>query len=435
MNVLLIGSGGREHALAWKLAQSPQLETLWAIPGNPGIRAILDARPQPPNAVGKYGICFNTDLTDHAGIVDFCQTYEIGLVVIGPEAPLVDGLGDSLRAAGVPVFGPNKAAAQLEGSKAFTKRLCDEAGIPTAGYIHATSRAEARAALDKFGAPVVIKADGLAAGKGVTVAMTREEAEAALADLFGARGGEAVIEEFLQGEEVSLFVLSDGTAILPFGSAQDHKRVGEGDTGPNTGGMGAYSPARILTPELERRALDEIVRPTVAAMAAAGTPFSGVLYAGLMLTADGPKLIEYNARFGDPECQVLMARLDEDLLPLLLAVANGSLGKRGSAKWRDATALTVVLAANGYPGTPETGGQIDGIAEAEADGAQVFQAGTRLDDGHLVASGGRVLAVTALGDTVSSAQAAAYRAVDLIDFPTGFCRHDIGWREIARDAG
>ena len=333
------------------------------------------------------------------------------------------------------MFGPNRAAAQLEGSKAFTKRLCDEAGIPTAGYIHATSRAEARAALDKFGAPVVIKADGLAAGKGVTVATTREEAEAALADLFGPRGGEAVIEELLEGEEVSLFVLSDGTAILPFGSAQDHKRVGEGDTGPNTGGMGAYSPAGVLTAELEARALHEIIRPTVAAMAAAGMPFSGVLYAGLMLTADGPKLIEYNARFGDPECQVLMARLDEDLLPILLAVANGTLAERGPVKWRDATALTVVLAANGYPGTPDAGGRIDGIAEAEANSAQVFQAGTRLDDGLLVASGGRVLAVTALGDTVAAAQAAAYRAVDLIDFPGGFCRRDIGWREIARDAG
>ena len=421
MNVLLIGSGGREHALAWKLAQSPALGTLFAAPGNPGIAA--------------HAEIVALDVTDHAAAVAFCADKAIELVVIGPEAPLVDGLGDSLRVAGIAVFGPNKAAAQLEGSKAFTKVMCDRAGIPTAGYIHATSRAEARAALDKFGVPVVIKADGLAAGKGVTVAMTREEAEGALADLFGARGGEAVIEEFLEGEEVSLFVLTDGTDILPFGTAQDHKRVGDGDTGPNTGGMGAYSPARVLTPDLEARALDEIVRPTVAAMAAAGTPFSGVLYAGLMLTADGPKLIEYNARFGDPECQVLMARLDEDLLAVLLAVATGKLGARGPAKWRDAAALTVVMSAKGYPGTPETGAPIDGIAAAEAKGATVFQAGTRLQDGQIVSSGGRVLAVTATGPTIADAQADAYRALTAIDFPGGFYRNDIGWREIERDAG
>ncbi|MDY7523836.1 phosphoribosylamine--glycine ligase [Sphingomonas sp. 10B4] len=421
MNVLLIGSGGREHALSWKLAQSPRLRTLFAAPGNPGIAA--------------HAQIVSLELTDHAAVVAFCAEQSVELVVIGPEAPLVDGLGDSLRAAGVAVFGPDKAAAQLEGSKAFTKALCDRAGIPTAGYVHATSRAEARHALDRFGVPVVVKADGLAAGKGVTVAMTREEAEGALADLFGARGGEAVIEEFLEGEEASLFVLTDGTDILSFGSAQDHKRVGEGDTGPNTGGMGAYSPARVLTPELEARAIAEIVKPTVAAMAAAGTPFSGVLYAGLMLTADGPKLIEYNARFGDPECQVLMARLDEDLLELLLSVATGTLGEREPAKWVAQTALTVVLAANGYPGTPASGGAIDDVAEAEETGALVFQAGTRLDGEQLVASGGRVLAVTALGDTVAAAQQAAYHAVDQIVFPSGFCRRDIGWREIARDAG
>ncbi len=417
----MIGSGGREHALSWKLAQSPRLRTLFAAPGNPGIAA--------------HAQIVSLDLTDHAAVVAFCAEQSIELVVIGPEAPLVDGLGDSLRAARVAVFGPDKAAAQLEGSKAFTKALCDRAGIPTAGYVHATSRAEARHALDRFGVPVVVKADGLAAGKGVTVAMTREEAEGALADLFGARGGEAVIEEFLEGEEASLFVLTDGKDILSFGSAQDHKRVGEGDTGPNTGGMGAYSPARVLTPELEARAIEEIVKPTVAAMAAAGTPFSGVLYAGLMLTADGPKLIEYNARFGDPECQVLMARLDEDLLELLLSVATGTLGERGPAKWVAQTALTVVLAANGYPGTPASGGAIDDVAEAEETGALVFQAGTRLDGEQLVASGGRVLAVTALGDTVAAAQQAAYHAVDQIVFPSGFCRRDIGWREIARDAG
>jgi phosphoribosylamine--glycine ligase len=279
---------------------------------------------------------------------------------------------------------------------------------------------------------VVVKADGLAAGKGVTVAATRAEAEAAIDDLFAERGAEAVIEEFLDGEEASLFVLTDGDAILPFGSAQDHKRVGDGDTGPNPGGMGAYSPARVLTPELEQRAIDEIILPTVAAMKAAGIPFSGVLYAGLMLTADGPKLIEYNARFGDPECQVLMMRLDEDLLELLLAVAEGRLGERGPARFSTETALSVVMAARGYPGTPEAGGAINEIDAAEATGARVFQAGTRLDGAALVASGGRVLAVTASGPDVATAQAGAYRAVDTIDFPSGFCRRDIGWREIAR---
>jgi phosphoribosylamine--glycine ligase len=418
MNILLIGSGGREHALAWKLAQSPLCDTLFAAPGNPGI--------------AEHATLVALDVRDHAATVAFCTTNAIELIVIGPEAPLVDGLGDSLRAAGFAVFGPDKAAAQLEGSKAFTKALCDHAEIPTARYVHVTSLDAGLGALARFGVPVVVKADGLAAGKGVTVATTHDEAEAALRDLFTDAGGEAVIEEFLEGEEASLFVLTDGKAILPFGSAQDHKRVGEGDTGPNTGGMGAYSPARVLTPELEARALDEIVRPTVAAMAAAGTPFSGVLYAGLMLTADGPKLIEYNARFGDPECQVLMARLESDMVPILLAVAQGTLADHGAAQWRDAVALTVVLAANGYPGTPEAGGAIDGIAEAEATGAKVFQAGTRASGAGIVAAGGRVLAVTGLGDTIGSARDAAYRGVDAIRFPSGFCRRDIGWREIAR---
>ncbi|MET3827715.1 phosphoribosylamine--glycine ligase [Sphingomonas sp. PvP055] len=418
MNILLIGSGGREHALAWKLAQSPLCDTLFAAPGNPGI--------------AEHATLVPLDVRDHAASVAFCTTNAIALIVIGPEAPLVDGLGDSLRAAGFAVFGPDKAAAQLEGSKAFTKALCDHAHIPTARYAHVKSLDEGLASLGAFLLPVVVKADGLAAGKGVTVAATRAEAEAALGDLFAEAGGEAVIEEFLDGEEASLFVLTDGKALLPFGSAQDHKRVGEGDIGPNTGGMGAYSPARVLTPELEARALDEIVRPTVAAMAAAGTPFSGVLYAGLMLTADGPKLIEYNARFGDPECQVLMARLESDLVPILLAVAQGTLADHGAAHWRDAVALTVVIAANGYPGTPEAGSAIDGIAEAEATGAIVFQAGTRAAAGGIVASGGRVLAVTGLGDTIGAARDAAYRGVDAIAFPGGFCRRDIGWREIAR---
>jgi phosphoribosylamine--glycine ligase len=329
------------------------------------------------------------------------------------------------------VFGPSKAAAQLEGSKAFTKAVCDRANIPTARYRAVHSYHDALAAIDAFGAPVVVKADGLAAGKGVTVAMTRPEAIEAIENLFAEPGASAVIEEFLEGEEVSLFALTDGTTIVPFGSAQDHKRVGDGDTGPNTGGMGAYSPARVLSPALERHALTEIVAPTVSTLAAEGMPYSGVLFAGLMLTSDGPKLIEYNARFGDPECQVLVMRLESDLLPLMLAVAQGRLADAPAPVFRDEVALTVVMAANGYPGTPETGGVILGIADIPP--AKVFQAGTKLADGHLVAAGGRVLAVTATGPTVSAAQTAAYRAVYAIDFPTGFCRRDIGAREIARE--
>ncbi len=421
MNVLLLGSGGREHALAWKLARSPSLDTLFAAPGNPGIAA--------------HATCLPLDATDHRAVTAFCAANAIGLVVIGPEAPLVDGLADSLRAAGVPVFGPGQAAAQLEGSKGFTKDLCARAGIPTAGYRRVTDRDTAVAALaGTFGLPVVIKADGLAAGKGVTVAMTRDEAMTAIDALFAQPGGEAVIEEFLGGEEVSLFVLTDGTTFVPFGTAQDHKRVGEGDTGPNTGGMGAYSPARILTPDLEQQAIDTIVRPTVDAMRDEGMPFVGVLYAGLMLTAQGPKLIEYNARFGDPETQVLMLRYEGDLVQLMLATATGRLHEVPAPAFSSQAALTVVMAARGYPGTPAAGGAIGGIAAAEATGATVFHAGTRTQAGTLVAAGGRVLAVTALGDGVAAAQAAAYRAVDALDFPDGFCRRDIGWREVAREA-
>jgi phosphoribosylamine--glycine ligase len=415
MNVLLIGSGGREHALAWKLAQSPGLDTLFAAPGNPGI--------------AEHATIVALDVTDHAAVIAFAQEQTIGLVVIGPEAPLVDGLADSLSEADVAVFGPSAAAAQLEGSKGFTKDLCARYDIPTARYRRLRHGADRATALFGFTLPVVIKADGLAAGKGVVIAETQEAASQALDAALMYPNDEAVIEEFLEGEEASLFVLTDGRDILPFGSAQDHKRVGDGDTGPNTGGMGAYSPALVLTPELERRAIEEIVLPTVRGMAAAGTPFSGVLYAGLMLTAEGPKLIEYNARFGDPECQVLMLRLEDDLLNVILAVAEGRLGERAPARFSEATALTVVMAARGYPGTPETGGAIGLDAVA---GATVFQAGTRLEDGKLVAAGGRVLAVTATGADVAEAQAAAYRAVDAVDFPTGFCRRDIGWREIAR---
>ena len=423
MNILLLGSGGREHALAWKLAQSPLCETLYAAPGNPGI--------------GQDAELVQLDATDHAALVAFCDAQRIGLVVIGPEAPLVDGLADSLRAAGVAVFGPSKAAAQLEGSKGFTKDMCARAGIPTAGYVRAVTLAAATAALDTFALPVVIKADGLAAGKGVVIAESRAEAETALADMFdgqfGEAGTEVVIEEFLEGEEASFFALTDGATILPFGSAQDHKRVGEGDTGPNTGGMGAYSPARVLTPLLEGEAIERIIAPTVRAMRDAGMPYSGVLYAGLMLTRDGPKLIEYNARFGDPECQVLMLRLEDDLAELLLACAENRLAGCAPPRFSPDTALTVVLAANGYPASPAKGGKIEGITLAEATGAKVFHAGTAERDGMLVANGGRVLNVTALGSTVREAQENAYRAVATIDFGDGFCRRDIGWREIERE--
>ncbi|WP_448502376.1 phosphoribosylamine--glycine ligase [Sphingomonas sp.] len=419
MNVLLLGSGGREHALAWRLSQSSLLSALYAAPGNPGIAA--------------HAECVDVDPGDQRGVIDFCLRHSIRLVVIGPEAPLVAGLADNLRTMGIAAFGPGRDAARLEGSKGFTKDLCRRFNIPTAGYARVTSLDGARAALPDFGLPVVVKADGLAAGKGVTIAYTHEEAEAALAALFASPGAEAVIEEYMDGEEASLFVLTDGKTMLPFGSAQDHKRVGDGDTGPNTGGMGAYSPAPVLSAELERQAIDRIVRPTIAALAEMGSPYSGVLYAGLMLTNTGPKLIEYNCRFGDPECQVLMMRLESDLLDIMMAAAEGRLGEVPGVDFAADTALTVVMAARGYPGTPDTGGAIAGIDAAEATGARVFHAGTRHADGALVAAGGRVLAVTATGESVGAAQAAAYRAIDAIEFPTGFCRRDIGWREVERE--
>ena len=405
--------------MAWRLAQSPTLDTLYAAPGNPGIAG--------------HATCVALDATDHGAVVDFVRDHAVGLVVIGPEAPLVDGLADTLRAAGIPVFGPSRAAAQLEGSKGFTKDLCRRANIPTAVYVRVGSRTEAEAALaTTFGYPVVIKADGLAAGKGVVIATSAAEATAAFDAMFAQGDAAVVLEEFLEGEEASLFVLTDGTALLPFGSAQDHKRVGEGDTGPNTGGMGAYSPAPVLTPEFEARALAEIVAPTVTAMREEGMPFSGVLYAGLMLTRTGPKLIEYNARFGDPEAQVLMMRFQGDLVEVMLATAEGRLALLGDVAFSGETAMTVVLAAAGYPGTPQTGGAIRGIDAAEATGAVVFQAGTKRAGDTLVASGGRVLAVTATGPDIRTARDAAYRGVDAIDFPQGFCRRDIGWRELAR---
>jgi len=424
MNILLLGSGGREHALAWKLVQSPRCEGLWAAPGNPGI--------------AQHATCVELDATDHAAVAAFCDEKRIGLVVIGPEAPLVDGLADSLRDAGLAVFGPSRAAAQLEGSKGFTKDLCARAGIPTGGYERVTSETAGLAAVERFGAPVVIKADGLAAGKGVTVAMTLDEARAAVSDIFAGRfgeaGAEAVVEEFLEGEEASFFALTDGATIVPFASAQDHKRVGDGDTGLNTGGMGAYSPARVLTPVLEGEAMTRIIAPTVKTLADEGMPYSGVLFLGLMLTREGPKLIEYNCRFGDPECQVMLMRLQSDLVELLHACAENRLSAIEPPRFSDETALTVVMAADGYPGTPAKGGAIVGLTAAEAQGAKVFHAGTAEANGALVASGGRVLNVTATGASVREAQARAYAAIDAIDFPTGFCRRDIGWREVAREA-
>ncbi|MBX7494687.1 phosphoribosylamine--glycine ligase [Qipengyuania sp. 6B39] len=424
MNILLLGSGGREHALAWKLAQSPLCDKLWAAPGNPGI--------------AQDATCVALDATDHEAVIAFARENAIGLVVIGPEAPLVDGLADSLRAAGIDTFGPSKQAAQLEGSKGFTKELCQRASIPTARYERCNSLEAAWGALKRFKPPFVLKADGLAAGKGVVIAETYEEAQEALGDMFdgqfGPAGSEVVIEQFLTGEEASFFALTDGTAIVPIGTAQDHKRVGEGDTGPNTGGMGAYSPAPVLTEALQAQVMREIVEPTVRTMAAEGMPYSGVLYAGLMLTQDGPQLIEYNARFGDPECQVLMMRLESDLVELMLACARGTLGEVAAPRLSDDFALTVVMAAEGYPGTPKKGGTID-LGEAEANGAKVFHAGTTMAGDTLTSSGGRVLNVTARGASATEAQRNAYAAVDAIDFADGFCRRDIGQREVRRERG
>ena len=376
------------------------------------------------------------DLTDHAAVVAFCRDAAIGLVVVGPEAPLVDGIADSLAAADIPVFGPSRAAAQLEGSKGFTKDLCLAANIPTAAYARYSDKASALAGLSDFGLPVVIKADGLAAGKGVIIAQTDAEARAALDDMFdgsfGVAGTAIVIEAFLTGEEVSLFAITDGTTVVPFGTAQDHKRIGEGDIGPNTGGMGAYSPATVLTPDLERRAMDEIVRPTVAAMSAAGMPFVGVLYAGLMLTPEGPQLIEYNARFGDPETQVLMPRFEGDLAALMLAAATGVLAGFGPITFSPRVALTVVLAAQGYPEAPKLGGALKGVF-APTEDAITFVAGVRDTGQSLVASGGRVLAVTGIGDCIQQARDQAYVALAMIDYADGYSRSDIGWRELQRE--
>jgi phosphoribosylamine--glycine ligase len=423
MNILLLGSGGREHALAWKIAASPLVDRLYCAPGNAGI--------------AREAECVALDAADHAAVIAFCRANKIELAVIGPELPLVAGIVDDLQAAGIKAFGPSKGAARLEGSKGFTKDLCKANAIPTAAYERFNAAAPAKDYLRSQGAPIVVKADGLAAGKGVVVAQSMAEAEAAVDMMFagglGGAGAEVVIEEFLAGEEASFFALCDGDNAMPLASAQDHKRVGDGDTGPNTGGMGAYSPAPVVTPELSRRAMDEIVLPTVRAMKAMGTPYKGVLYAGLMITADGPKLIEYNVRFGDPECQVLMLRLLSDLVPAMIASCDGQL-KNFDLRWYPDAALTVVMAAKGYPGDYHRGSVIAGLDHAgEVEGVEIFHAGTRADGDNIRANGGRVLNVCALGKTVSEAQARAYQAVDRIVWPEGFCRRDIGWQAVKRE--
>ncbi len=422
MNVLIVGSGGREHALAWALAASPLVDALYCAPGNGGIAA--EAK------------CVDIDVMDSEGIVGFCRSEEIDFVVVGPEGPLVGGLVDRLTAAGIKAFGPTADAAILEGSKAFTKDLCAEYGIPTAAYRRFTDVDAAKEYIRNEGAPIVVKADGLAAGKGAIVCQDVDEAvaaaEAVLGGRFGKAGAEIVIEAFLVGEEASFFALADGEHILPLATAQDHKQAYDGDQGPNTGGMGAYSPAPVMTDALVEATLRRIIEPTVRAMADKGRPYKGVLYAGLMITKNGPALIEYNVRFGDPECQVLMARLKSDLLPALIATADGLLDKI-DLRWRDDFALTVVMAADGYPGAYEKDSEIGNLqAAGELPDVTIFHAGTRAEGGRMLANGGRVLGVTALGPDVATAQGKAYEAVDVIDWPDGFCRRDIGWRAIGR---
>lgn len=419
-DILLLGSGGREHALAWKIDQSPKCGRLYAAPGNPGIAEHAELVP-------------NLDPENPEAVARFAKDNAIDLVVIGPEAPLAAGVADAVRAAGISAFGPGKEAAQLEASKAFTKELCAEANIPTAAWERFDALEPALAYAKAHPLPVVVKADGLAAGKGVTVAQTHAEAEQALRDLFAEPNAEVVIEAFLDGEEVSFFLLSDGKTAVPLLSAQDHKAVGEGDTGPNTGGMGAYAPARVFTPELQEQTMRTIVEPTLATMAKRGTPYSGVLFVGLILAKEGPQLLEYNARFGDPECQTLMMLLDSDIVELLHASATGELANV-TPRWKGEVAAVVVMAAKGYPGTPAKHGAIRGLEQAAETGANIFQAGTtKLADGTLAASGGRVLAVTATGKTVREATGLCYQTIDKIDFADGFCRRDIGWREIARE--
>ena len=423
MNILILGGGGREHSLAWAVLQNPKCDRLVVAPGNAGIADIAD--------------CATFDICDPGAVANFVEAESIDFVIIGPEAPLAAGVADRLREANVLVFGPNEAAAQLEASKAFTKAVCDAAGAPTAAYGHFTDADAAKAYVRAQGAPIVVKADGLAAGKGVIIAETVGQAEAAIDDMFGGAfggaGAEVVIEEFMTGEEASFFVLCDGTDVLPIGTAQDHKRVGEGDTGPNTGGMGAYSPAPVLTAAVAQRALDEIIRPTVAEMARRGTPYSGVLYAGLMIENGAPRLVEYNVRFGDPECQVLMMRLGAQAMDLMHATAEGRLAA-AQVNWADDHAITVVMAADGYPGSYAKGAVIGGLDDVPDDtDHMVFHAGTSAKGGAVTASGGRVLNVTARGDSLAQAAERAYGMIEQIDFPGGFYRSDIGWRQLTRD--
>ena len=419
MNILLIGSGGREHALAWKMAASPLLTKLWCAPGNAGI--------------AREAECVALDVADHAAVIGFCRANAIDLVVVGPEAPLAAGIVDDLAAAGIKAFGPSKAASQLESSKGFTKDICKANNIPTAAYERFRDADAAKAYIRKQGAPIVVKADGLAAGKGVVVAMTLAEAEAAVDALFTSAGAEAVVEEFMEGEEASFFVLCDGDSALPLVAAQDHKRAFDGDKGPNTGGMGAYSPAPVFTDAVRARTMAEIILPTLHAMKAMGMPYKGVLFAGLMITRDGPKLIEYNARFGDPETQVLMIRLISDLVPALLASVDGEL-KHFDLRWYPEPALTVVMAAKGYPGDYAKGTTIEGLDDAaKVEGVEIFHAGTKADGDKILANGGRVMNITATAKTVSEAQRRAYEAINRITWPEGFCRRDIGWQAVARE--
>ncbi len=420
MNILILGSGGREHALAWAVMQNPKCDRLIVAPGNAGIAQIAD--------------CAALDIENGGAVVNFAEENSIDFVIVGPEAPLATGVADRLREAGVLVFGPSAEAARLEASKSFTKEICDASGAPTAAYARFTEADPAKAYIREQGAPIVVKADGLAAGKGVIVAMDEQTALDAIDDMFGGAfggaGAEVVIEEFMEGEEASLFVLCDGEGILSIGTAQDHKRVGEGDTGLNTGGMGAYSPAPVLSAEIEERAMDQIVRPTMVEMKRRGTPFQGVLYAGLMIKDGQPKLVEYNVRFGDPECQVLMMRLGAQAMDLMHAAAEGRLSET-QVNWADDHAMTVVMAANGYPGTYEKGTVIRGLDTMPEDSRNmVFHAGTKAADGAILASGGRVLNVTARGDSLQEARDRAYAMVDSVDWPDGFYRSDIGWRAL-----
>ena len=425
MHILLLGSGGREHALAWKIAASPLVTKLWCAPGNAGI--------------AREAECVALDIADHAAVIDFCRGYAVDFVVVGPDAPIAAGIVDDLTAAGFKAFGPTRAAGRLESSKIFTKELCRANHIPTAAYGHFGDAEAAKAYIRRQGAPIVVKADGLAAGKGVVVAMDLEQALAAVDMMFGggfgAAGAEVVVEEFMQGEEASFFALCDGEHALPLATAQDHKRAFDGDKGPNTGGMGAYSPAPVMTEALCARVMEEMIKPTLRALKAMGSPYKGVLYAGVMVTKDGPKLVEYNARFGDPECQVLMLRMMSDIVPALIACADGQL-KNFSLRWYDDVALTVIMATRGYPGDYRKGSVIEGLEDAaKVEGVEIFHAGTRAEGTRILANGGRVLNICATGCSVTEARQRAYQAVDRIKWPDGFCRRDIGWQAVERERG